>query len=187
MTVLVPFYRGAVVFTLNLMNSTTLALVLVPFYRGAVVFARRTFSAIRYVVSSRPLLSRSGCIYYQLFSKGDGMNEFSSPFIEERLYLLNNYNLIISQKGFSSPFIEERLYLHLSLNTKKKEKSSRPLLSRSGCISYSELEQLLKDKIVLVPFYRGAVVFTKSSVNWKFNESVLVPFYRGAVVFNSRI
>ena len=42
---------------------------------------------------------------------------------------------------FSSPFIEERLYLPLSSNTKQKEKT------------------------VLVPFYRGAVVFEELDDN----------------------
>ena len=39
---------------------------------------------------------------------------------------------------FSSPFIEERLYLKKMTNTKKITDGSRPLLSRSGCI-YKEL------------------------------------------------
>ena len=83
--------------------------------------------------SSRPLLSRSGCISYEaleVFLK----NKFSSPFIEERLYLSYNGNISNKQsvlvpfyrgavvftkenimttklEMFSSPFIEERLYL----------------------------------------------------------------------------
>ena len=36
---------------------------------------------------------------------------------------------------------------------------SRPLLSRSGCISEEVNEWLGADDEVLVPFYRGAVVF----------------------------
>ena len=37
--------------------------------------------------------------------------------------------------------------------------------------------------LVLVPFYRGAVVFeVAKKMGWK-TRTVLVPFYRGAVVF----
>ena len=39
------------------------------------------------------------------------------------------------------------------------EISSRPLLSRSGCISKTENNGTCDDIWVLVPFYRGAVVF----------------------------
>ena len=60
--------------------------VLVPFYRGAVVFTYdgRTFSSP--ICSSRPLLSRSGCIFTDEY-KDYLLSAFSSPFIEERLYL----------------------------------------------------------------------------------------------------
>ena len=63
--------------------------------------------------------------------------------------------------------------------------SSRPLLSRSGCIflTYSYID--MKISFVLVPFYRGAVVFNIWK-NKKKKEKVLVPFYRGAVVFHER-
>ena len=37
---------------------------------------------------------------------------------------------------FSSPFIEERLYLIEQVEEVEKGESSRPLLSRSGCIFY---------------------------------------------------
>ena len=61
-------------------------MVLVPFYRGAVVFEEKGEM------------------------KMAEQMEFSSPFIEERLYFkVNYYKSILSQ--FSSPFIEERLYL----------------------------------------------------------------------------
>ena len=62
--VLVPFYRGAVVFNPEIDPNDDRRLVLVPFYRGAVVF------------------------------NGTAQDEFihgwafSSPFIEERLYLI---------------------------------------------------------------------------------------------------
>ena len=65
--------------------------------------------------------------------------EFSSPFIEERLYLdkeLERY--LIKEAQFSSPFIEERLYLEAEINE-------------------------IFDYGVLVPFYRGAVVFKEKT------------------------
>ena len=37
--------------------------------------------------------------------------------------------------------------------------------------------------IVLVPFYRGAVVFEAKEIINTLADIVLVPFYRGAVVF----
>ena len=61
--VLVPFYRGAVVFDTFETNKDEKTFVLVPFYRGAVVF-RFTKSELAKI-----------------------MDGFSSPFIEERLYL----------------------------------------------------------------------------------------------------
>ena len=86
-SVLVPFYRGAVVFDIKGRVRAEVAKVLVPFYRGAVVFL---------------------CMGSNL---NDKMRRFSSPFIEERLYLLvaifGSYHVL----KFSSPFIEERLYL----------------------------------------------------------------------------
>ncbi len=61
--------------------------------------------------------------------------KFSSPFIEERLYL-NLFDVSVAIDSlFSSPFIEERLYL------------------KGPRISYRYRWD------VLVPFYRGAVVF----------------------------
>ena len=154
--------------------------VLVPFYRGAVVFKTPT-------VRCNP------------------SSQFSSPFIEERLYLRKTNIYKLSNK-FSSPFIEERLYLKCQLkNQNIQQQSSRPLLSRSGCIlskqghcielvkcsrpllSRSGCIQkvtacLLSIEKVLVPFYRGAVVFN-TRIYTSSITSVLVPFYRGAVVF----
>ena len=60
---------------------------------------------------------------------------FSSPFIEERLYFIGFYACGYNGKAFSSPFIEERLYL------------------------VGKLGNLIYLGGVLVPFYRGAVVF----------------------------
>ena len=78
---------------------------------------------------------------------------FSSPFIEERLYLEDYDALMIELEEFSSPFIEERLYfivryarLHNRIN------SSRPLLSRSGCIltnsKMETIEQLFSSPFI---------------------------------------
>ena len=62
LTVLVPFYRGAVVFTTSQFNHQMSTCVLVPFYRGAVVFTKKEGTIMTNEKSSRPLLSRSGCI-----------------------------------------------------------------------------------------------------------------------------
>ena len=86
--VLVPFYRGAVVFYRVRESLPTKKEVLVPFYRGAVVFLYCYFYSSILCIGSRPLLSRSGCIYY---ANGYGIycvEMFSSPFIEERLYFM---------------------------------------------------------------------------------------------------
>ena len=84
--VLVPFYRGAVVFTTKRCRFPVGNSVLVPFYRGAVVF-----EWINPLIELVPV--------------------FSSPFIEERLYFSRKKVNIMKLKKFSSPFIEERLYL----------------------------------------------------------------------------
>ena len=181
--VLVPFYRGAVVFYSPFFIYSTLAMVLVPFYRGAVVFA---------------------WLHPELIEVSD---------------------------EFSSPFIEERLYFKTLGETYGKTYCSRPLLSRSGCISNVLIMSINENYNVLVPFYRGAVVFYETKKHCKqsktrfsspfieerlylgvmeFTENtvvrfsspfieerlyfspistlfcfriVLVPFYRGAVVF----
>ena len=43
---------------------------------------------------SRPLLSRSGCIFYQDYT-GKTSVRFSSPFIEERLYLTHHLTIVL--------------------------------------------------------------------------------------------
>ena len=70
---------------------------------------------------------------------------FSSPFIEERLYL--NYIFLLKCIGcsFSSPFIEERLYLSLLEDYFNDDDSSRPLLSRSGCICRKKVNYETKE------------------------------------------
>ena len=157
--VLVSFYRGAVVFHTSTNYQAQKQLVLVPFYRGAVVFLTESeikaiderFSSpfieerlylmmiiiteSHSINGSRPLLSRSGCIFYQDYT-GKTSVRFSSPFIEERLYLTHHLTIVLRRiwvlvpfyRGavvfnlprwdkrrlwcaeFSSPFIEERLY-----------------------------------------------------------------------------
>ena len=62
---------------------------------------------------------------------------------------------------FSSPFIEERLYFQRINGLYGLNKAcSRPLLSRSGCIYFRDLSYY-DIYLVLVPFYRGAVVFKR--------------------------
>ena len=143
----------------KLQRYRLMQIVLVPFYRGAVVFTRHA--------TPREIEEY----------------EFSSPFIEERLYLEKVRDYDYNNTGFSSPFIEERLYLKalkryyqkgnmvlvpfyrgavvFRVNSQKARElweGSRPLLSRSGCIS-TWSNPLSSDRDVLVPFYRGAVVF----------------------------
>ena len=107
--------------------------VLVPFYRGAVVF----YSYGSYVAY---------------------IEKFSSPFIEERLYLRTILSIHVCHAGFSSPFIEERLYLVTLLNS-----SLKTILFSSPFIEERLYFLVLSDDVettqVLVPFYRGAVVF----------------------------
>ncbi len=85
--VLVPFYRGAVVFEVTIEMLDEEFEVLVPFYRGAVVFLKQPKKSTNGQKSSRPLLSRSGCILVEKNEEAKNYNKFSSPFIEERLYL----------------------------------------------------------------------------------------------------
>ena len=110
--------------------------------------------------------------------------EFSSPFIEERLYLdkeLERY--LIKEAQFSSPFIEERLYLKRKHeNDTRRNESSRPLLSRSGCIL---IEKIIDEKSinVLVPFYRGAVVFDRTSGTNRTSGRFSSPFIEERLYF----
>ena len=132
--VLVPFYRGAVVF----INVNELGIfsgcVLVPFYRGAVVFADIA-RLIYNRTGSRPLLSRSGCI---LKNQNSVSQKYCSRPLLSRSGCISygKDTYIYEEYGFSSPFIEERLYLE-------------------------RIEKEKQRKVVLVPFYRGAVVFQK--------------------------
>ena len=87
------------------------------------------------------------------------LEEFSSPFIEERLYFFissNDFTTIVVLVPFyrgAVVFITERE------NMESSQICSRPLLSRSGCIYAMKLFLDNNFSIVLVPFYRGAVVF----------------------------
>ena len=106
-----PFIEERLYFISWLTLNSLLLLVLVPFYRGAVVFLR-SLATLRSMATL-----------------------FSSPFIEERLYL-RGVDMIPKFRAFefSSPFIEERLYLGRKMELIVFTNSSRPLLSRSGCI-----------------------------------------------------
>ena len=46
-------------------------------------------------------------------------------------------------------------------------------------------ERSVHQSVVLVPFYRGAVVFITAGNMMQATQVVLVPFYRGAVVFTN--
>ena len=108
--------------------------VLVPFYRGAVVFTLTIYITICKGMFSSPFIEeRLYLLMFGIVSLQQWL--FSSPFIEERLYLTTVAEDINENLLFSSPFIEERLYLHKNrILEQEKMKSSRPLLSRSGCI-----------------------------------------------------
>ena len=129
-----PFIEERLYFPSSYDYNALKLFVLVPFYRGAVVFISRLKNNKFQKKGSRPLLSRSGCIYLERSNMNELQNLFSSPFIEERLYLRNFRKYVSTIR------------------------CSRPLLSRSGCISSTFLivASILS---VLVPFYRGAVVF----------------------------
>ena len=84
---------------------------------------------------------------------------------------------------FSSPFIEERLYLHIIEIYKVLMVRSRPLLSRSGCILSLIKEQLDVFLKFSSPFIEERLYFALNGAQLTRTEYVLVPFYRGAVVF----
>ena len=83
-------------------------MVLVPFYRGAVVFITKLFKR-KTTVGSRPLLSRSGCIYENL-SYRNKRRLVLVPFYRGAVVFTVLSESRVSTSGFSSPFIEERLY-----------------------------------------------------------------------------
>ena len=86
-TVLVPFYRGAVVFFKNDNLSHGNTRVLVPFYRGAVVFKKQYVKSMIKIQSVLVPFYR-GAVVFELKANLEYIDRmFSSPFIEERLYL----------------------------------------------------------------------------------------------------
>ena len=115
------------------MNLSKMTRVLVPFYRGAVVF-NPIVATVREIIS------------------------FSSPFIEERLY----FSFFLS---FTCPIV-----------------GSRPLLSRSGCIFDAWLHPELIE-VFSSPFIEERLYLQVHCKLSGTRETVLVPFYRGAVVF----
>ena len=113
--------------------------VLVPFYRGAVVFGKRGVDMIPKFRFSSPFIEER--LYFYQLRQALKKRKFSSPFIEERLYfprlggqrcpsilvLVPFYRGAVvfiwrpktlrKSRKFSSPFIEERLYLNKLENT----------------------------------------------------------------------
>ena len=59
--------------------------------------------------------------------------QFSSPFIEERLYFIQAIEIDLKWQEFSSPFIEERLYLENFKNVF--------VVSFSALLSWSNIDQ----------------------------------------------
>ena len=116
----------------------TICKVLVPFYRGAVVFWWRKWS------------------WYCIRPK------FSSPFIEERLYLSLGASLHTIKEQVLVPFYRGAVVFDGRKCKSVLKNSSRPLLSRSGCISVN-CQKISSTLEVLVPFYRGAVVFRRKN------------------------
>ena len=113
----------------------------------------------RLKLSSRPLLSRSGCISEGFANKAGLTEKFSSPFIEERLYFLRNFRKNDRTIRVLVPFYRGAvIFPNTELRESARSTCSRPLLSRSGCI-FLKYEKDSTGIPVLVPFYRGAVVF----------------------------
>ena len=88
-------------------------MVLVPFYRGAVVFLELSFAKYVALFGSRPLLSRSGCILLKKLKKLKKWKVlvpfYRGAVVFDLLFKTYDYSDL-----FSSPFIEERLYFHES-------------------------------------------------------------------------
>ena len=89
----------------------------------------------------------------------------------------------LKRRLFSSPFIEERLYLMKSQKNITIAMSSRPLLSRSGCISIETIETIEQLDEFSSPFIEERLYLMLKENNESLRSVVLVPFYRGAVVF----
>ena len=101
--------------------------------RSGCIFKRFKYGA-KTKTGSRPLLSRSGCIYLTFIDMVRMQIVFSSPFIEERLYLSGIYEDIYNTETSSRPLLS-RSGCILPFGTYVSNiRGSRPLLSRSGCI-----------------------------------------------------
>ena len=87
--VLVPFYRGAVVFEITVtVQNAIINMFSSPFIEERLYFQKVDNLGIRTGYCSRRLLSRSGCIYACGYDGRAQQELFSSPFIEERLYFV---------------------------------------------------------------------------------------------------
>ena len=82
---------------------------------------------------SRPLLSRSGCISYSYEALEVFLKNVLVPFYRGAVVFKELRELEMEME-FSSPFIEERLYFYSLRIIENYWIRSRPLLSRSGCI-----------------------------------------------------
>ena len=152
-----PFIEERLYLRNNMTNEKIEKIVLVPFYRGAVVFTSWSYWA-NDNTSSRPLLSRSGCIYNNFSALENYFSDVLVPFYRGAVVFIPSY-------GFN----------HIKI-------SSRPLLSRSGCICLKSLTELKKIYGFSSPFIEERLYLSQQAKNNQ-QPKVLVPFYRGAVVF----
>ena len=103
--VLVPFYRGAVVFKKFKNRKKNHNEVLVPFYRGAVVFKRNQLIQKKKTRKVLVPFYRGAVVFTLEDNKHDYFqNWFSSPFIEERLYLTWSNHSGLKTKSVLVPF-----------------------------------------------------------------------------------
>ena len=110
--VLVPFYRGAVVFLRSLATLRSMAtLFSSPFIEERLYFLNQTELIFFLNTCSRPLLSRSGCI------------------------LFNHTHLITYYRKSSRPLLSRSGCIYnFETDSITLVWGSRPFLSRSGCI-----------------------------------------------------
>ena len=156
--VLVPFYRGAVVFVFLKWLLNKKPLFSSPFIEERLYLLYNKVKCKKTFKSSRPLLSRSGCIWSSQWKKQPMQNFRSRPLLSRSGCIYSNkgyvegfigsrpllsrsgcisrkwFKLFSNRVQFSSPFIEERLYFKIFSDLAISCPSSRPLLSRSGCI-----------------------------------------------------
>ena len=150
-TVLVPFYRGAVVFERkNMESSQIFGEVLVPFYRGAVVFEQYLIKEkMKWVLVP---FYRGAVVFQGATGNRSQQSVFSSPFIEERLYFLVMISWISWNWKILVPFYRGAVVFKGLLNTMYGITSSRPLLSRSGCICYDRRNRNYRTNQFSSPF-----------------------------------